>query len=225
MQTVFTYGATLPMRIEFDRADTGEPFDPEHVLATIGEPDGTQTGYEYGGSEAQDALLEKDSIGRYVIRRDGDQEGFWTLRAIGEQADETFPTERVYEVLSSALSGVVSTPQDVADLLRVRLRNGAGNLEQSFTDDTSPTEDQVWGLIRNEGGLILIRTGDLTTLPCPTKTDTIRAARQIIAKRVAAIVEASFRPEEVANGQDVASFYQGTSMEEDLKALVEAARE
>lgn len=112
----------------------------------------------------------------------------------------------------------------MAALVRARTRDQFGNELGDFTEDTRPTADQVSNLIAQEAAIVLVRTGDPTTLECPTVDNVRTAMSTVIAKRVAAIVEASYRPDEVADGRTVADFYQG-QMAEDLKAVTEAAAE
>jgi hypothetical protein len=112
----------------------------------------------------------------------------------------------------------------VAALVRVRTRDDLGATEGTFTADTRPTAADVTALIANEAPLVTIRTGNLDALACATAADVKDAAAQILAKRVAAIIEASYRPDEVAEGRTVADFYQG-DYATDLAALVEAASE
>lgn len=114
---------------------------------------------------------------------------------------------------------------DVASLVRSRTRDDVGNLLGTFTDATQPTADEVVRLIEGEAAIVLVRTGPLDSdaLACPTRGDVQVAASSVIGKRVAAIIEASYRPEDLGDGRTVADFYQG-SMKDDMESLVEASR-
>lgn len=112
--------------------------------------------------------------------------------------------------------------QDVADLVRARTRDDLGQEIGTFDETTRPTADSVGRLIASEASIVLLRTGPLDALACPNAADVRKGAANVIAKRVAAIVEASYRPDEVAEGRTVADFYQG-SQEDDLEALATAA--
>lgn len=114
------------------------------------------------------------------------------------------------------------TVDQVAALVRARTRDRFGNELGTFTEDTRPTAAAVETLIASEATIVAMRTGDTAALECPT-ADQVRAAEAaVIAKRVAAIVEASYRPDELADGRTVADFYQG-SMADDLAKLEESA--
>jgi hypothetical protein len=114
------------------------------------------------------------------------------------------------------------TLADVAALVWARTRNDLGVQEGTFTAETRPTATHVTNLIANEASLVLLRTGNPETLDC-ADADSIRTAiKTVVAKRVAAIVEASLRPDEVDAGRTVADFYEG-SLEDDLEALDGAA--
>lgn len=112
--------------------------------------------------------------------------------------------------------------EQVAALVRARTRDDLGQELGTFTDATRPTDAEVNQLIVAEGSLVAMRTGNPTTLACPDADQVRLAVSQVVAKRVAAIIEASYRPDEVADGRTVADFYQG-SMDGDVKALEQAA--
>jgi hypothetical protein len=115
------------------------------------------------------------------------------------------------------------TVDQVAALVRARTRDDAGTELGTFTEDTRPTAAQVADLIASEAPLVAMRTGNLMTLECPDAPSIRQAAGSIVAKRVAAIIEASYRPDELADGRTVADFYQG-SLDADLEAVENAAR-
>lgn len=112
----------------------------------------------------------------------------------------------------------------VGALVRARTRDDVGEEFGTFTSTTRPTAGGVTELIASEAAIVLLRTGDLAALTCPNADEVRAAASSIIAKRVAAIVEASYRPDEVAEGRTVADFYQGDA-KDDLEALAGSARE
>ena len=110
----------------------------------------------------------------------------------------------------------------VAALVRSRTRDKLGNELGVFTDQTRPTAQQVIDLYTAEAAMVSLTTGQLEVLTCDSVDAIRRGAMQVIAKRVAAIIEASFRPDELAQGRTVADFYQGDG-DADLAALTAAA--
>lgn len=112
--------------------------------------------------------------------------------------------------------------QAVADLVRARTRDDLGQEIGTFDETTRPTAESVSRLIAQEAAIVVLRTGDLQALECPDAEGIRLAASSVIAKRVAAIIEASYRPDEVAEGRTVADFYEGDAAE-DLKALGDAS--
>lgn len=113
--------------------------------------------------------------------------------------------------------------QDVAALVRARTRDQFGAELGDFSAETRPTAAEVARLIDQEAGIVSLHAGDLETLGCPDASSIQAGAAALIAKRVAAIVEASYRPDELAEGRTVADFYEG-QMEDDMAALAAAAR-
>lgn len=120
--------------------------------------------------------------------------------------------------LADHLPGV----QQVSDLVRARTRDDLGEEVGVFTENTRPTAEAVERLIAAEGGLLALATGDLDSLQCPDVDAVREAFGQVVAKRVAAIIEASYRPDEVADGRTVADFYDG-ERDADREALATAA--
>lgn len=114
------------------------------------------------------------------------------------------------------------TPDQVAALVRARTRDDLGSELGVFTEQTHPTLAEVELLIAQEAPIVLVRTGDPAALECPDAATVQGAIANVISKRVAAIIEASYRPDEVADGRTVADFYQGT-MDDDLEAIEKAA--
>lgn len=133
--------------------------------------------------------------------------------ASGEKSPWTVP---VYWTLSGGVVEVVSA------LVRARTRDDFGNELGIFTDKTRPTAQEVEVLYDSEAAMVSLTTGSLTDLACPSADRIRQGAMQVIAKRVAAIIEASYRPDEVAQGRTVADFYQG-DRDADLDALTAAA--
>lgn len=114
------------------------------------------------------------------------------------------------------------TLEQVSDLVRARTRDDLGTEVGVFDENTRPTAESVTRLIAAEAPIVLVRTGDPAALECPDAPTVRTAVANVIAKRVAAIIEASYRPDEVADGRTVADFYQG-SMKDDLEAIEKAA--
>jgi hypothetical protein len=110
---------------------------------------------------------------------------------------------------------------DVASHVRLMLREVGGTLMPNFTDQTLPTAAQVQGMIANDFPLVLIHTGDLSTLPCTTASDIRAAAKAIAAERVALQVLETYRMEEVAAGT-LGVDQRRTQLNADMDALVAA---
>lgn len=120
------------------------------------------------------------------------------------------------------MAGPLPSVQDVADLVRARTRDDVGQEVGTFTEATRPTGEAVERLIAQEAALVGLRTGNLDALACPDTASVHLGIATVIAKRVAAIIEASYRPDELAEGRTVADFYEG-SQEDDLAAAEAAA--
>jgi hypothetical protein len=195
---------------------TGQPVDPNSVQIVVQKPDGTES--THIGPE-----VVHDATGTYHFDLTPDQTGVWNYRwesfGPGQAAE---PGQ--FRVRPRYFGAAVPTPGDVAALVRTRLRDDVNRLQETFTATTSPTLEQVKDLIANEAGLVTIRCGKLDNLECPDREAVWSASRQIIAKRVAAIIEASYRPEQISQGMTVEDFYQG-QIDADVQALVTASRE
>jgi hypothetical protein len=111
---------------------------------------------------------------------------------------------------------------DVASRARLFLRELGGDLATNFTDETRPTAAQVQMMIANDFPLVLIRLGDLDTLPCPEAPDIRAAARAIGAERVALQVMEIYRPEDTGDGR-LGIEQRQAALDADLEALVGAA--
>lgn len=90
---------------------------------------------------------------------------------------------------------------DVASRVALFTREAGGGLALTFTDRTVPTASMVQAMIGNDFPLMLIRTGDLALLQCPTADDIRHAVRSIVAERVALQVMEMYRPEDTADGR------------------------
>lgn len=214
----YDVGDIAVLTAQFTNEDDA-PVNPTTVEIVIRDPAGESTTYVFDtdgevtnpATGFYKAEIPATLVGTYGYR--------WRSTGPGQAAE---PSQ--FRVRAEFPPICQPTVDDVAALVRARTRDKAGALVNSFTDDTQPTRDQVQALIENETGAVLIRTGELDSLTCTNTSSVLAATRQVIAKRVAALVEASYRPEEISQGRTVEDFYQG-QMEADLDALVTAARE
>jgi hypothetical protein len=87
----------------------------------------------------------------------------------------------------------------------------------AFTDQTSPTAQEVQQLIALHAPLMLARLGRLDDLHCANAEDLRAAATSVIAQRVALEVEASYWPEEIADAAAVDA--RRTMLADDMAAL------
>lgn len=121
---------------------------------------------------------------------------------------------------------VTPTLADVSAILHARLRARGGADVVVFGPTTNPTGDVVETLIAQQAPMVLMDVGDTsdTGLPCAS-ADVVRAAiRTLIAQRVAAVIELSYWPEEVATTQTAEDFWRQI-VEIDQPRVVQAARE
>jgi hypothetical protein len=197
----------------------GSPVDPATLVLITRSPTGALTTLTYG----TDVMPIRDSAGVFHADLSPDETGVWDYRWKATGAAQSAEPGQ-FRVRPEFQPLAQPSPADVAALVRVRLRDDLGQLQTTFTDATQPTLDQVQELIENETGLVTIQAGNLEDLACPDADQVRAAARQHVAKRVAAIVEASYRPEQIAQGMTVEDFYQG-QRDAELTALVTAARE
>lgn len=117
------------------------------------------------------------------------------------------------------------TPDDIATLLRGRLRGSGGVVPETWSDDTNPTVDQVQATIDLLAPLVLARMGDLDSLTCDS-TDVVHGAvRALIAERVALRLEEGYWPEEAAAiGRDLDAEWR-RHLEVETPAIVDAVAE
>lgn len=142
--------------------------------------------------------------------------GWYQFQFQDASGDFTPWSDPVYWTESGGVVEIVSA------LVRARTRDDLGNELGVFTSTTRPTAIGVMQLWEQEAALVGLSTGRLSELSCPSADEIRKGGQQVVAKRVAAIIEASYRPDEVAQGRTVADFYQG-DREDDLEALVTAA--
>lgn len=149
-------------------------------------------------------------------------DGYYRVKWVDADGDESPPsdpirTPRPWE----------PTPDDVAALLRARLRTAGGQVPESFTTDTSPTEEQVFRYIAMQAPLVMIDVGDLSddALKCATAQDVRDAVRTLIAQRAAAAIELAYWPDSVVNSGPAAGDYWSQVVEIDQPRVVAAARE
>ena len=122
------------------------------------------------------------------------------------------------------LSPYAPSVGQVAQRVRLMLRELGGDLAVNFTDETTPTAQQVQGMIADDFPLVLIRTGDLAALQCGTADDVRQAIRTVAAERVALQVLEIFLMDEVAGGQ-LGIDTRREALNDDLSAVVSAAAE
>lgn len=139
--------------------------------------------------------------------------GWYRIVWIDANGDEQ-PTEWV---ALRALSPYAPTVGDIAAVLRARTVELGGFRVNAFTDQTSPTAQEVQQLIALHAPLMLARLGRLDDLHCANAEDLRAAATSVIAQRVALEVEASYWPEEIADAAAVDA--RRTMLADDLAAL------
>jgi hypothetical protein len=89
------------------------------------------------------------------------------------------------------------TVDDVAELLRARTKDSAGNEVGTFDDDTRPTADQVEQHIDTAYALVSTRIPPLDDLPA----DLLPAFAGLVAYRAAMRIEKAYFPEQVQSGR------------------------
>lgn len=147
----------------------------------------------------------------------------WFRLVFFDGVDTSPATAAVYDDGSDAfVPGWTPTVEQVAALVRVRTQDDLGNQVGTFTQATRPTNTQVQELIRMEAAIMGARLGDLDALGCPTAEDIRTAAGALVAKRVAALVEAGYRPEELAEGRTAEGTW-SAQFTADVQALQTAA--
>jgi hypothetical protein len=121
----------------------------------------------------------------------------------------------------------VPTPDDVAALVRTRIRRPGGSAPTSFTDDTLPTEADVLSMISMQASLVMIDVGDLSdsSLICAQADDVRSAVRTLITQRTAAAIELAYWPDSVVNSGPAAADYWTQLVDVDQPKVVAAARE
>jgi hypothetical protein len=139
--------------------------------------------------------------------------GWYRIVWIDANGDEQ-PTEWV---ALRALSPYAPTVGDIAAVLRARTVELGGFRVNAFTDQTSPTAQEVQQLIALHAPLMLARLGRLDDLHCANAEDLRAAATSVIAQRVALEVEASYWPEEIADAAAVDA--RRTMLADDMAAL------
>lgn len=117
------------------------------------------------------------------------------------------------------------TVGEVALILRARLVELGGRRVDSFTADTEPSAEEVGALIALYGPLMLGGLGDLSGLACASASTLRGAARVLVASRVAAEIELSYRPEEVGESAAAATAERRASLDADLTRLSAAVVE
>lgn len=118
------------------------------------------------------------------------------------------------------LSPYAPTVGDIAAILRARAVLPGGFRGDTFTDQTTPTAQQVQDLITLYAPLVFARLGRLDDLYCANAEDLRAAATALAAQRVALEVEASYWPEEVEDAAAVEA--RRTMLTDDMTALGEA---
>lgn len=109
------------------------------------------------------------------------------------------------------------TVEEVADLLRARTKDNAGQEVGTFNDDTRPTGDEVESHITTAMGLMVTRIPAVDFLP----ESYAPAVRSLTAYRAALRIEKSYFPEQVRSDR---SAYEQLRQEyiDDLQALTDA---
>jgi hypothetical protein len=157
----------------------------------------------------------------YNFTTSAEPAGEWVRVVWVTVAGSDYPTVPYWmPVLSPYAPGV----GDVAAKVRLLLRESGGALAVNFTDGTIPTAQQVQGMIAQDFPLVLIRTGDLAALDCPTSGDIRGAVKSIAAERVALQVLEVYHAEEAEAGQ-YGLDRRRDALQADLEAVVSAAAE
>jgi hypothetical protein len=97
------------------------------------------------------------------------------------------------------LSPYAPTVGDIATILRARTVERGATPVQTFTDQTTPTAQEVQQTIILFAPLVLARLGRLDNLGCANSEDLRAASTAVAAQRVALEVEATYWPEEIGD--------------------------
>lgn len=138
---------------------------------------------------------------------------------IDVDGDVSPPTDWVSDDSYVADPEWMPTPEEVAPLVRARLKNTGGAEVATFTDSgtTRPSRSQVLELIRQAVGDVQARVGTV-----PPILESI--AKYIAALGTAMLIELSFFPEQVAQGRSPYDQYE-KMYDKRIAALIEAAEE
>jgi hypothetical protein len=171
----------LPGRLSVIRVEIYDPGTGVAVSAA------SNTGLTEIRTSTYSGLRTIPTAGEFIVR--------WT-----DTSDAEFIAEQVVDVLSVAappvsVVGWLPTVEDVAAYLRARTRDDEDEEDETFNNDTRPTEDQVLRLIGLAAGDLVMCAGAwLPEVLWPK-------AANVIALRAALMVELSFFPEQINTDQ------------------------
>ena len=143
---------------------------------------------------------------------------FFRLVWLDADGDESVPTAWVQDDAEGSLEWM-PTPEEVAPLLRARLRTPGGQEAPTWADDgsTRPSRQQVLEIIQSAAEDIVAQVG---TVPARLA----KTARSVAALGAAMLIELSFYPEQIATERSPYEEY-SKLYDRRMAALVEAAAE
>ena len=141
--------------------------------------------------------------------------GWYRVVFTNASGDQSAPTDPVY---AGAPLGYRPSVAQVGNLLRARTVDRNNNELGTFTADTRPTDAQVEGLIDQATGAVAAVIG--AEVPNLLRGQ----AADVVARRVAMLIELSYFPEQIPTGRSAYEQYR-TLYADDLKALTVAVRE
>lgn len=195
----------------------GDPTNATSITLKVRRPDGTVDTYTFGDG----GTISNPSTGVYTARINLTAAGRWDYR--WETDEPQSAEEGMLMVREGAFSA--DPPQwrpslaQVGSISRSRTRVPMGEEQGTFTDETRPTADEVQTLIERQAVPRVASRLSTVTTDCELNADLIQRATDLAALFTSMLIELSYYPEQVSEGNSPYGRYKEL-WDEDMKSFL-----